>query len=369
MIALTRSTSRFMAAMLRTIPPVPPPQLLLDLLRAHGPSGREEEAARVWRDAAAAFAEVSVDTLGSAVARVGGNSPPVAIVGHIDEIGLVVTHVDEDGRAFFRPLGGWTAEVAVGQRTEIVTRGDRVGAVVSVRQRDPLARGEEPKRMTMDDLYLDLGARSRDEALELVQPGDTGVLAGDPVELRNGRLASRALDNRVGCYVALEVARRLAEAGDPPPVAAVAAVGEEAGDFSGSRTTLYALRPAGAVVVDVGPATDVPGGDPKRRGELALGKGPVIGRGLPLSSAIADLLFEAAEVEGIDVGTEIYTGTTNTDVDAVHLSRAGVPTGLVSIPQRNTHTPVELVDLADVEACVRLLVAFVRRFSAATLAA
>ena len=355
--------------MLRTIRRVSPPQLLLDLLRAHGPSGREQEAARVWRDAATAFAEVSTDGLGSSVARVGSDQPPLAIVGHIDEIGLVVTHVDDDGRAFFRPLGGWDGEVALGQRVELLTRGGgRVPAVVAGRQREPVARGEEPKRTTMDDLYLELGARGRDETLGLVQPGDTGVLAGEPLELRNGRLASRALDNRVGCYVALEVARRLAEAGGPPPVAAIAAVGEEAGDYSGSRTTLYALRPAGAVVVDVAPATDVPGGDHRRRGEIALGKGPAVGRGLPLNQRLADLLFETAEAEGIAVVPEIYTGTTSTDVDAVHLSRAGIPTGLVSIPQRNTHTPVELVDLGDVEACVRLLVAFARRFAVDTLA-
>jgi putative aminopeptidase FrvX len=341
---------------------MPAPELLLALLRARSPSGREGDAAHVWQEAARAFAEVSSDSLGSSVARVGGGDGPVlAIVGHIDEIGLVVTHVDDQGRVFFRSLGGWSPEVLVGQRAEILSQQGVVPALVARKVPEPLGRGEEPKRTRLDDLYLELGARDRKDALEVVRPGDAGVLAGEPLELRGSLLASRALDNRVGAYVALEVARRLAESGAAARVAAVAAVGEEAGDFSGARTALYALEPDAAVVVDVTPATDVPGGDPTRRGALPLGGGPAIARGLPLNPRIADLLFETAEAEGIQVATEVYTGTTDTEADAVHLSRAGVPTGLVSIAQRNTHTPNELVDLADVEACVRLLVAFALR--------
>ena len=342
---------------------MPAPQLLLDLLRARGPSGREDEAARVWRDAANAFAEVTTDSLGSSVARIGpSDGQPLAIVGHIDEIGLAITHVDENGFASFATVGGQRAEVLLGQRVEILTRsGGVVPALIGRKVREPLGPGEEPKRTTMDELYLDLGAPGREAALALVQPGDLAVHVGEPLELAGGRLISRALDNRVGSYVALEVARRLAEEGDPPPVAAVAAVGEEAGDFSGSRTALYSLRPAAAVVVDVTPATDVPGGDPRQGGEAALGKGPAVARGLPLNPRVVDRLFATAEEEGIAVATEVVTGTTNTDADAVHLSRAGIPTGLVSVSQRHTHMPVELVDLADVEACVQLLVAFAKR--------
>jgi endoglucanase len=345
-------------------PTVPAAQLLLDLLRARGPSGREDEPARVWRDAAAAFAEVTTDSLGSSVARIGpADGPLVAIVGHIDEIGLAITHVDEHGFASFATIGGQRAEALYGQRVEILARrsGTVVPAVIGRKERDALGPGEEPKRTTMDELYLDLGAPSREDALALVQPGDVAVHVGGPLELAGGRMISRALDNRIGAYIALEVARRLAEAGDPPSVAAVAAVGEEAGDYSGARTALYALRPATAVVVDVTPATDVPGGDPRKGGEAALGKGPAIARGLPLNPSVVDRLFATAEEEGIAVETEIVTGTTHTDADAVHLSRAGVPTGLVSICQRHAHMPVEMVDLADVEACIRLLAAFARR--------
>jgi putative aminopeptidase FrvX len=343
-------------------------QLLLDLLRARGPSGREDEAARVWRDAAVAFAEVTTDSLGSSVARIGPTDGPLlAIVGHIDEIGLAITHVDEHGFASFATIGGQRAESLYGQRVEILARragggaGAVVPAVIGRKERDTLGPGEEPKRTTMDELFLDLGVATREDALALVQPGDVAVQVGEPVELAGGRFISRAIDNRIGSYIALEVARRLAEAGDPPPVAAVAAVGEEAGDYSGARTALYALRPATAVVVDVTPATDVPGGDPRKGGEAVLGKGPAIARGLPLNPSVVDRMFATAGEEGIEVATEIVTGTTHTDADAVHLSRAGIPTGLVSICQRHTHMPIEMIDLADVEACVRLLVAFARR--------
>jgi endoglucanase len=366
MIALTSRRRRRIDGDATYDPRVPVPELLLDLLRARGPSGHEDDAARVWRDAAAGFAEVSSDGLGSSVARVGAaDSPPLAIVGHIDEIGLAVTHVDENGLAWLATIGGQQPEVFVGQRFEILGRGGVVPAVIGRKQREPLGRGEQPKRTTLDELYLDLGARTRDEALALVRPGDAAVAVGEPLELLGGRLASRAIDNRFGSYVGLEVARRLAEAGDPPPVAALAVVGEEVGDYSGARTALYGLRPAAAVVVDVTAATDVPGGDPRQGGEAALGKGPVVGRGSPLNPRVVDLLFETAEQEGIAVTTEVLTGTTNTDADAAHLSRAGIPTGLVSIGLRNVHTPVELADLADIEACVRLLVAFARRFAAA----
>src|SRR5436309_2875482 len=207
---------------------MPAPELLLALLRARGPSGRrEDEAARVWRETAAGFAEVSTDSLGSSFARVGsGSGPLLAIVGHVDEIGLAVTHVDDAGFVFFRRIGGWSGEVLVGQRVEILTRGGVVPAVAAPKEREPIARGEEPKRTTMEDLYLDVGARSREETLALVRPGDCAVAVGEPLELPGGRLVSRALDDRVGAYVALEVARRVAETAEPADVAAVAAVGE-----------------------------------------------------------------------------------------------------------------------------------------------
>ena len=339
------------------------PPVLRSLLTAPGPSGYESAPSGVWREAASGFADVSGDTLGSSVARVRGTGggPLLAVVGHIDEIGLIVTHVDDSGFVFFRGVGGWSGEVLRGQRVEILTReGSLPGVVERARQR--LRAGQEPQRTELQDLHIDIGARDGEDARRLVRNGDVAVIAGEPVELPNGRAASRSMDNRLGAYIALEAARLVAEAGGAPgDVAAVAAVQEEVGDFGGARAVTFSLEPAIAIAVDVTHSTDVPGGDPKIEGEHGLGSGPAISRGSTINPRVFELLVEAAEAEGIPYTIEVSAGTTNTDMDAMYLSRAGVATGLVSIPLRYMHTPTEIVDLADVEKCARLIAAFAIR--------
>jgi endoglucanase len=339
------------------------PETLQQLLSAPGPSGQEDLAARAWRDAARGFGEVSGDVLGSSWVRVPGTKggPLLAIVGHIDEIAVVVTHVGDDGMLAVRQLGGFDPRTVAAQRVEILTRDGRVPGVVGVRKQKT-RRGEDPKPYEFSDLFVDIGARDRDEAKQLVRPGDAAIIAGAPLELRNGRVASRSLDNRLGSYVALEVARRVAaEGGTPGDVAGVAVVQEEVGDFAGSRTAAFELEPAVAIAVDVTHATDVRGGDPEDEGEHRLGGGPALMRGPSMHPAVFELLYETAEAEGIACSVEVSRGHTNTDADAVYLSRVGVATGLVSIPLRYMHTPVEVVELEDVENVVRLLVAFARR--------
>ena len=341
---------------------MPVPDLLRKLLESPGPPGLESAPAVVWREAASGFADVSGDAVGSSVARVAGtgDSPLLALFGHIDEIALAVTHVDAEGYVSFRGLGGWNAQVLLGQRVEILTRAGPVPAIVAARI-DPAAR-EEKKRVELSDLHLDVGARDGDEARSLVRIGDAAVVTATPLELRNGRIASRALDDRLGAYIVLEVARRLAEAGGAPgPVAAVASVQEEVGDYLGARTSAFALKPAVAIAVDVTPVTDTPGGDAKEEGEKKVGAGPVITRGPGLAPRLVDLLVETAEGEGIAYQLEVARGRSHTDADGIAFARAGVETAVVSIPTRYLHTPVELCDLADVEACVALLVAFTRR--------
>jgi putative aminopeptidase FrvX len=339
------------------------PSVLRSLLTAPGPSGYESAPTAVWREAASAFAEVTGDALGSSVARVRGtgDGPLVAIVGHIDEIGLIVTHIDGEGFVYFRPVGGWSAEVLRAQRVTVLTKDGELPGVVE-RARLKVRKGVEPQPTALDDLHIDIGVKNGDEARRLVRPGDAVVIAGDPVELPNERVASRSLDNRLGAFVALEAARLVAEAGGAPgEVAAVAAVQEEVGDFGGARVATFTLEPAVAIAVDVTHSTDVPGGDPKVEGEHGLGSGPAISRGSTINPKVFDLLAEAAEAEGIEHTLEVSAGTTSTDMDAMYLSRAGVATGLVSIPLRYMHTPTEIVDLTDVEKCARLLAAFVRR--------
>jgi len=341
------------------------PELLRRLLTTPGPSGYEAAAAAVWREAAAEFAEVSADAMGSSVARVAGTAdgPLLVLLGHIDEIGLIVTHVDEHGFLYFRGVGGWQADVLLGQRVELLARGGRVPGLVARKARRPPKPGADPPpRLELEDLHIDIGARDRDEALGLIRLGDAAVIAGEPLELPNGRLASRSLDNRLGAYVALEAARRVADAGGAPgEVAAVAAVQEEVGDFAGARTSVFALEPQIALAIDVTGATDIPEGDARLRGEVKVGGGPVFNRGATINPKVFDLLVEAADAEEIPYAVAVSAGHTNTDMDAAYVSRAGIATGVVSIPTRYIHSPTELVSLDDVEAAVRLVAAFARR--------
>ena len=345
------------------------PELLRELLSTPGPSGHEGPAAAVWRNAADEFADVSSDVLGSSVARVKGtgDGPTLALIGHIDEIGLAITHVDDKGFLSFRNLGGVLGEVLLAQRVVITTPDGVIPGVIG-KKGGPFKR-EKDEKIELKNLFIDIGAKDGDEARSLVRVGDGAVLAPLPLELLNGRVASRSWDNRVGCYVALEVARRIAAAGGVAgEVVAVAAVGEEVGDFAGARTTAYAVKPDVAIAIDVYTATDIPDGDPHDSGEHPLGK-PALGRGAPLSPRVFELLYETAEQEQIECSVEVVTGATHTDADAYHLSRAGIPTGLVSVPTRYIHTPTEVVALDDVEASIKLLVAFAGRLGSASLTA
>jgi endoglucanase len=222
-----------------------------------------------------------------------------------------------------------------------------------------LLRADDRKKVAeVRELHIDIGVRDGDEARKLVRIGDVAVIDAEPLELPGGRLASRALDNRLGSYVALEAARLVAKAGGARwELAAVAAVQEEI-TFGGSRSSAFSLAPDAAIVLDVTHATDAPGIDVKEAGRHALGSGAVVSRGSTLNPRVFELLHESAEVGKIPFTIEASGRATGTDADAVHLSRGGVPTGLVSIPLRYMHSPVELVDLADVSACAKLVAAF-----------
>jgi putative aminopeptidase FrvX len=344
------------------------PDILLKLLTAAGPSGYEQAPAAVFREAAGAFAEVSYDSVGSTVAKVPGTAggKSVAVIGHIDEIGLIVHHIDDDGFLWFTNVGGWDPVILVGQRVEIATR---EGVVVGVVGKKPihLLKTEEERRKApeLKALHIDIGASDGDDARSRVRIGDVAVIAGEPVELPNGRLISRALDNRLGTFVALETARLVAEAGGAPGDVFGTAVAQEEITFAGARTTAFSLQPDVAIVVDVTFATDAPGTEEKELGKHRFGSGPVINRGSTMDPQVFELLYETAEAEGIPFTVSASARATGTDADAVHLARAGIPTGVVAIPLRYMHSPVEMVELADVEHTARLLAAFARRLDPA----
>ena len=346
---------------------VPVPDLLRMLLEAPGPSGHEARAAEVWRAAASAFAEVTTDPMGSSFARVRGRhgGPTVVLMGHVDECGIVVTHVEEGGTLSFAVVGGYNPEVLVGQRVLLLGReGDVPGVIMRSRIAPESIKDREPVRIS--HLHVDVGARDADEARSLVRVGDVGVLVGEPLELPNGRLVSKALDNRAGAYVVLEAARRIAEAGGAAgDLVAVASVQEEIGLF-GARASAFALEPDVAIAVDITPSSDVPGGDPRESGEVRLGDGPALDRAPALNPRLIELLVDTAEREGIGLCFEISTRYTHTDADEIHLSRGGVPTALVSVPLRYTHTAAETVQLSDVEDAIRLITATVLRIDGET---
>jgi putative aminopeptidase FrvX len=339
------------------------PQILLDLLAARGPSGYESAPAGVWLAAAGEFAQASSDVVGTPLALVpakhGFDSAPrrLLVMGHIDEIGLIVTHIDDEGYLWFREVGGWDAQILVGQRVILDTREGPVKGVVG-KKPIHLLRDEERKKVAeIRDLHIDVGAKDGEQAREMVRTGDVAVIDAEPVALPNGRLSSRALDNRLGSFVALEAARLVAQAGGAQwELAAVAAAQEET-TFGGSRTSAFSLEPHAAIVVDVTHATDAPGIDVKEAGKHELGSGAVISRGSTLNESLFELLHETARAEKIPFTIEASGRATGTDADAVHLSRGGVPTALVSIPIRYMHSPVELVQLEDVHACARLIAA------------
>jgi endoglucanase len=336
------------------------PRLLDKLLRTPGPSGYEAPAAAAWREAAS-FATLSADGIGSSVARIGDASPLLAVIGHIDEIGLVIRHIDEKGFLWFAPIGGWDPQILVGQRVEVQGPNGRVLGVVGRKPLHLLDADARKKVVEMKSMHIDIGAADRDEAEALVRVGDPVVIATEPLALHGDRLVSRSMDNRLGAYVSLEALRRCHESGSlKGSFAAIAAVQEEIGLF-GARTSAFAVQPDLALVIDVTHATDAPGIDEKELGSHTLGSGPVIYRGATLSPKVSELLIEVAKEAGIEHTIGATGNSTSTDADGVQFTRSGIPTGLVSIPLRYMHSPVEMVDLADVEATVALITAFAER--------
>jgi endoglucanase len=338
-------------------------EFLARLLDAPGPSGFETRAARVWREEAERFADrVDIDVSGNSVAAVNPDGRPrVMLAGHVDEIGLQVTHIADEGYLYVDGIGGWDPQVLVGQRVRILGRsGDRTG-VIGKKAIHLMEEDERNKASKLKDLWVDVGASSRDEVLEAgVRVGDPMVLAVGMVRLAGDRIVSRAIDNRIGAFVVLEAVRRLGEARPTAAAFAVATAQEEIGyQGGGARACAYALEPQVALVVDVTFSTDVPDVPKKELGDHKIGGGPVLSRGSAAHPMVFERLVEVAEAEGIPYTIQASPRATRTDADGIHLTRAGVPTGLVSVPNRYMHSPNELVSLADLENTARLLAAFV----------
>jgi putative aminopeptidase FrvX len=341
-------------------------EFLKRLLSTPGPSGSESAAARVWRDEAGKFAEVRGDRMGNSFATLNaGGAPRVMLSGHIDEIGLMITHIDDQGLLRFTGVGGWDPQVLVGQRVRIQTGDGEVTGVIGKKAIHVMEADERKKISEIKSLWIDIGAKDGEEAKGMVTVGDVGVLDQDLLELPNGRIASRSLDNRMGALVVLEALRLLSEEEIAAEVVAVASVQEEIGLY-GARGAAFGLDPDVAIAADVTHATDTPGVSKNENGDHALGSGPVIARASVLSPIVTEGLIAAAEEAGITYTLQADSRSTGTDADAIHFSRAGIATGLVSCPNRYMHSPNEIVELEDLENCARLISIYVRELDANT---
>jgi putative aminopeptidase FrvX len=343
---------------------------LKSLLDTPGPSSFEAPPARLWRAEAEAFADsVYADVAGNSFATLNeAGKPRLMFAGHIDEIGVMVTHIDEEGYISFDTIGGWDHQVFVGQRVLLLGRRGQVRGVVGKRAIHLMEREEREKVSKVEDLWIDVGAINRAEAEAQVRIGDPGVLAAGVLEFPNGRLVSRCIDNRIGAFVVLEALRLLALDGRPEAaVTAVATSREEiAATGGGARTSANRLEPDVAIVIDVTHATDYPGIEKRKHGDYRLGGGPVLSRGASVSELVFEMLVEVAEAERIPYSIEAASRDTHTDAEAIFNAHRGVATALVSVPNRYMHSPNEMVALEDLDRTARLLAAFARRLTAAT---
>jgi len=334
------------------------------LLDSPGPSGYETRAARVWREEAGTLADrVAADVSGNSIAWLNeAGSPRVMLAGHIDEIGVMITHVDDDGFLYFEGIGGWDPQVLVAQRIRLLTQNGDVIGVVGKKPVHLIKAEEREKAAKTTDLWIDVGAKNR-EGVEKrgVRVGDPGVIESRLIEMGDGVIASRSVDNRIGAFIVLEALRLLAA--DPPraAVAAVATSQEEIGYFGGgARTSAFQIDPQVAIVVDVTFATDAPGIEKKELGDHKLGSGPVLARGAAAHPVVFERLAATAKEAAIPHTITASPKFTSTDADAIYLSRSGVATGLLSVPNRYMHSPNEMVSLSDLEQTARLIASFVR---------
>ena len=338
------------------------------LLDTPGPSGFEGAPARVWRDEASGFATVRADVVGNSLATVDGSGgPTILLAGHIDEIGIIVTYIDENGYVYFEPIGGWDPQVLVAQRIRFLGRSGDVLGVIGKKPIHLIKPEEREKASKITDLWVDIGARTKAEALERLSIGDAGVIDASILELPNGRIVSRSIDDRIGAFVVLEALRRYAERPGAARVVAAATAQEEIGYAGGgARVAAQSVDATMAIAVDVTFATDHPGVEKKEHGEAALGGGPVLTRGSVVSPVAFRLLRDTAERLEMSFTVHAAGRFTSTDADAMHLTRNGVATALLSVPNRYMHSPNEMVALEDLDRAAELIAETCRMVTAET---
>ncbi|MEM8867309.1 MAG: M20/M25/M40 family metallo-hydrolase [Verrucomicrobiota bacterium] len=346
----------------RSIPkPYEAPAFLVDLLDARSPTGHEYEAQAVVD----AHVEPVVDayrkdTMGNRFATVNPEgAPAILFAGHIDELGLIITYINEKGFLYFDTLGGHDKSMISGRRVSILTKKGIVKGVTGKRAIHLMSPEDRKKVPQTHEIWIDLGVKTREEAEALVRIGDTAVYDQSFELIRGSVGVARAFDDKAGAYAVLEAARRLTRGKLAARVTAAATTQEEIGT-RGAMTAAFSENPDFAIAVDVGHATDSPDCDPRKYGSFKQGGGPIVCRGPNINPVIFERIVEVAEAKKIPYQLEADPRPTGTDARAIQVAQAGIATGLLSIPLRYMHTPSEMVDLEDIESTVQLLVAVAR---------
>ncbi len=327
-----------------------------DLLETATPSGYESSGQQAWIEYVSSFAdEVTTDAYGNAVAVCTGGPERLAIAGHGDEIGFIVRDIDDDGTVRMARIGGSDRTVTKGQHVEIHTADGTVPGVVgqtAIHLRD----ADEDAIDDVDEQFVDVGATDAEEAEALLDRGDPITFTQRITELANGRIAARGLDNRIGIWVAAEALRRASERDLSATVYAVSTVQEEVG-LRGARMVGFDLDPDAVFAVDVTHATDAPGTPSNRQTGVELSAGPVVKRGSANHPGLVQTVRDVAADADIDVQLAATGSSTGTDADAFYTERGGIPSLSLGVPNRYMHTPVEVVDPADLEDAADLLAA------------
>ena len=338
------------------------PVFLHDLLRARSPSGHEQEAQAVFdrhvKPAAAAYAK---DAMGNRLATLNPKGDPtLMLAGHIDELGLMVTYINKDGFLYFATVGGHDRTVISGRRVVILTAAGPVKGVTGKRAIHLMDEADRKKVPEILEMWIDIGARSKADALARVSIGDCATYDHE-FELFHGSIGTaRAFDDKVGAYIVGETLIRLARSKKKlaAKVVAVATVQEEIG-VRGATTSAYAVDPHIAIAVDVGHATDHPDCDPRKYGEVKLGGGPSVTHGTCNHPHVVRRILECADLLKIPIQHESSSRYSGTDTDVIFDVRKGIPSGLISLPLRYMHSVVEMADLGDVEQVIALVTEFV----------
>jgi putative aminopeptidase FrvX len=330
------------------------------LVDTPSPSGFESRAQEVWRDYVSQFADrVESDIQGNSIGIINeGGKPRAMLIGHCDEVGFMVRYVNDQGYVYFGAIGGVDANIVPAKRVVIQTRKGPVKGVVGRIAIHMMEKEDEKKAAKLHELWIDIGARDKKDALRRVAVGDP-IVFDSGFEILAGKLAvARGFDDKMGAFAVAEALRILSRSKRlRAAVYGVASVQEEI-SCAGARTSAFSIEPDVAVAVDVGNATDTPGVSKEKFGEITLGKGPIIGRGSSVSPAVEEMLKAVATKRKIPFQTAAAPRYTGTDADVVFASRGGVASAVVSVPNRYMHTPVEVLHLGDLEHCAGLMAAF-----------